>query len=252
MSSTLDTDIVNSMTKKEIIFFLSDMKRIDDPDASSPGRNRLHRPACRQRRFVYNRGDMWLNKRSFSWTKQGFQGYPTLPLRSRKKAKSENGSTCQQKQPSCTRVLVHKVMWRLWNDFKTQPSDTEISHLTSKLAVGPANLCCESGVRNKHRIGCHGATIQGESCKCGLESAGIPFCRNISDPTSVQGFFDVDDAAVRDEKAALKELPSSGELCETCLCEKNPNLDLMNCAVGDLLKYCLCDGFFDDINLQNK
>ena len=56
--------------------------------------------------------------------------------------------------------------------------------------------------------------------------------------------------AVRDEKAALKVLPSSGEKCDKCLCVKNQNLDLDNCSVEDILFYCLC-GRFEDINQQN-
>ena len=248
-----ESAIVNSMTRREIIFFISDMKQIDDPADKKPGRNKAHRPLRRQFRFRRTRdGDVWLNKASFSWTKSRQRGYPTMPLRSRKKAKSENGAfATTQKQPSCTRVLVHKVMWRFWNDFKPQPENTEVSHLTSPLAVGNVNLCCESGIRNKHRIGCHGFTIPGESCKCGVESVGIPFCRIARDPTDDAGYFDVDAVgAVRDEKAALKVLPSSGEKCDKCLCVKNQNLDLDNCSVEDILFYCLC-GRFEDINQQN-
>jgi hypothetical protein len=131
-SENNESGLVNSMTRREIIFFIADAKK----------------------RLTI----------SFSWTKSTTgvkNGYPTMPLRTRKAAKSESGSSPpkQEKAPSCTRVLVHSVMWRFWNGFQK-----------------------------------------------------IPNCRLVQEPEE-DSFFDLTDEekAARDEKAALKALPSSGE-----------------------------------------
>lgn len=258
MSSSLlpsnDSGIVNSMTRREIIFFIADAKKIDDPHKNSPGRRKVDRPSEVQRRFrITADGDMFLNEKSFSWTKSttGVKGtgYPTMSLRTRKeqkkKAKTENGSSGpskREKAPSCARVLVHNVMWRFWNGFEKIPKGMEVSHLTGVTAVGKKNLCCEDGVRNKHRIGCHGKTIPGESCKCGVPSKGIPSCRVVQVPSS-SSFFNLNEQekAVRDEKAALKALPSSGEFCKVCFCVKKEDVDPDNCPIDHVLDFCMCD-----------
>lgn len=242
-----ESGLVNSMTRREIIFFIADAKKIDDPCKLSPGRRKQDRPKVTQRRFrITADGDMFLNRTSFSWTKSttGIKnGYPTMPLRTRKAAKSESGSSPpkQEKAPSFTRVLVHSVMWRFWNGFQKIPTGMEVSHLSGVTAVGKPNLCVESGVRNKHRIGCHGKTILGESCKCGVPDKGIPNCRLVQEPDD--SFFDLTDEekAARDEKAALKVLPSSGEdLCEVCLCVKNRRVNFDECSTQEVLDFCLC------------
>jgi hypothetical protein len=243
--------IVNSMTRDEIILYVSDMKKVDDPFKNSPGRKKADRPEKVQRRFRFcnaeNKNHMLLNPMSFSWTKSSArkrEGYPTMPLRTRKdkKAKSENGSPNQTaKAPSCTRVLVHCVMWRLWNGFKPIPDGMEISHLTGNFAVGRADLCAESGVRNKHRIGCHGKTLPGEDCKCGSEMHQVPFCNIVQVPSA--SYFDLteDEEAVRDEKAALKALPSSGgKLCKACFSTIRENVDFDSLSVDELFEVCLC------------
>jgi hypothetical protein len=93
-------------------------------------------------------------------------------------------------------------MWRFHNGFQQIPAGVEVSHLTDTKAVGSANLHIESGVMNKHRIGCHARQFSGRPCACGLEEEGIPFCRIRAAPDS-SAFL------VGDEKAALKALPSS-------------------------------------------
>ncbi len=263
--------IVNSMTRPEIIYFIADMKKKDDPNAPSRGRKMGDRPPAVQRRcFFTGEGDLLVNPTSFSWTKSAKDvkdhffsqgGYPTLPLRCRtrklkeqkKKATSENGSSTPAsskyiKVQSFTRVLVHHVMWRFWNDFKQIPKGKEISHLSGNRAVGKRNLCAEDGARNKHRIGCHRLTIKDESCKCGVPSKGIPHCVYVQYPETEEGereLFDIlqeDTETVRDKKAASKAFPSSGEIkCEDCLCVKKAKIDLDNCPIEEVFNFCLCD-----------
>jgi len=47
---------------------------------------------------------------------------------------------------------------------------------------------------------------------------------------------------VRDEKAALKALPSSGEICKVCFCVKKEDVvDIDNCPIDEVLDCCMCD-----------
>lgn len=183
------------------------MKRVMCPDVPRrKGRKRNVPPTqCEFRYWVDSAtGDLWLNPKGFSWTKQKSHraGYPTLPIRRSAYKNAKSTTTANSKAPSHARVLVHAVLWRFHNGFNQIPEGCEVSHLTSRLAVGKRNLHVEPPLLNKHRIGCHARMFPGRPCKCGLEDEGVPFCCLAAEP-------DESVFRVGDEKAALKALPPS-------------------------------------------
>jgi len=237
--------LVNGLTMEDILYFIADMKRVYDP--STPvrkGRPRSIAPRQLSLRCkVDPDGTIWLNPEAFSWTKSERKGYPTMPFR---KEKFTERKTANEKAPSCTRVLVHSVLWRFHNEFQKIPQDLEVSHLTDVTAVGKPNLHVESGVMNKHRIGCHARTFPGQPCRCGIKELGVPFCLNKQKPAD-SCFL------VGDEKAALKALPSSqcddddvvitavmAPVCEDCYCPIRLDAARRTPTTGEIFTTCIC------------